>query len=1179
VSIVETFTMDLYANMRANVEGAVSERVEVNQRALIDKILARYASAGAVYRELIQNSNDAEADTAEVYFTTEKGIVTQVLYRNNGMPFRGQDWSRLKKIAEGNPDVSKVGAFGVGAYTMFSICEEPLVLSGDEALAFVWKGDALFTKTAPNKAGNSEWTSFVLPSRDPYPLPDIAEFASFLVASLTFTQCLCNLKVFVDKKERVEIIKTLLQEPRPVSTPQATSWWKRNEVVTTTSQGVFSLPQKAILESIYRIQVKLDGETASLDARFISASATTNIPLDMARRMERVTKKKPPAEVKVQLFLNAQRIEKARNDAERVTQSFSPRPGAGRIFIGFRTSQTTGLAAHVSAPFVPTVEREAMDLQDLTLRTFNMELLEFSGILMRLTLEDTMYSVIDVKWKNKTAEREKLEKEYASKKHVEDPAKPQSAEEVKPAAPEKESGGGGLMGFARFMAKGVTQRIVSVVEDLVSDSSEYLNPVDRMPLFQEEEEAVVLMQSFCPQQSTPDALVGTCIAQGFARSLPNTAPPVLTRSGVVRSDEARLPSHGIETFVKDNVVRSVVFKNAEEYHKVIASCRPLEMRDMLPAIQAEVLEEDRLIFLLKWWTKFSRVDPHAARDNGRILKEVIRFYPCSEQGKPDEERKIVALEDVLFYVEKESLIARKSLPLPETVVDLKLQEKIGESTFTDASLKRWFTSLPMEIWAGFISHDRSMTEGRPEDAQTRLQVLTTLYKEYQWRSHAERSVFGSFLGSILGDKRCIPFDTEDKTVTCVADLPSDLYLPSAELKAFDGVGYFRKVSKSLVQKGITDEFLLELGVRKSVSIDFLFSSLDKLKWTSDPKPLVEYLRSATLTNVDIAKLSRSQYLPAEKDDSRNYAPPELYLPNGALRIFPFVKMLLWPSESDLSERSLNGTFLVSKLGMKTKPPLVEILSYIAKEVKDESLRLQCLDFLADRLGPHGIYNGEYSQMNTNTRRRFRILPCSTIDLLEKDGNLLDTRSPASCYAFAGCAIMGFPVVDPSLKERSKLYGSLFQCPHQPRANDLLDQLLLLVEKGKRIQRARAKEGGNAVDVSDRIECAFTAIFDYLSHRASDFGFSALNTLKRESFIPCKVGDQIEWLGPDQVFFKRSKGGNDELTQDLFRVVEFSPFLAAAGGESSQSFSLCAFSSSRSYTNLFVRFPSETGSLY
>lgn len=105
-----------YDAIRAVVQETGSDaRVEVNQRALIDKILARYASAGAVYRELLQNSNDAEATVAELHFTTtttnsnttaltsktnpgKDGIVQQVLYRNNGVPFRPQDWSRLQKV-------------------------------------------------------------------------------------------------------------------------------------------------------------------------------------------------------------------------------------------------------------------------------------------------------------------------------------------------------------------------------------------------------------------------------------------------------------------------------------------------------------------------------------------------------------------------------------------------------------------------------------------------------------------------------------------------------------------------------------------------------------------------------------------------------------------------------------------------------------------------------------------------------------------------------------------------------------------------------------------------------------------------------------------------------------------------------------------------------------------------
>jgi hypothetical protein len=64
-----------------------------------------------------------------------------------------------------------------------------------------------------------------------------------------------------------------------------------------------------------------------------------------------------------------------------------------RNLIGFRTSQTTGLGAHLAAPLIPMVEREAIDLQDPTLRVYNTELLEFAGIIMRLTLEHGMSQI------------------------------------------------------------------------------------------------------------------------------------------------------------------------------------------------------------------------------------------------------------------------------------------------------------------------------------------------------------------------------------------------------------------------------------------------------------------------------------------------------------------------------------------------------------------------------------------------------------------------------------------------------------------------------------------------------------------------------------------------------------------------------------------------------------------
>lgn len=47
--------------------------MEVNQRALINKILARYSGEFTVFRELLQNSDDAESKTVEIRFETEDG--------------------------------------------------------------------------------------------------------------------------------------------------------------------------------------------------------------------------------------------------------------------------------------------------------------------------------------------------------------------------------------------------------------------------------------------------------------------------------------------------------------------------------------------------------------------------------------------------------------------------------------------------------------------------------------------------------------------------------------------------------------------------------------------------------------------------------------------------------------------------------------------------------------------------------------------------------------------------------------------------------------------------------------------------------------------------------------------------------------------------------------------------
>ena len=233
-----------YDALRAQTMGVGNdEAVTVNTRALIDKVLARYSGEWTTLRELLQNAADAAASKVIIRFETLPSpsmpvpqssdpsarlkhvllhhTLKSTIVENNGEAFKATDWARLKKIAEGNPDETKIGAFGVGFYSVFSDCEEPFVSSGKEALAFYWKGDALFTKKLPLPNGQSTDTTFVLPMRSHCsPVPPLLSLCQFLTNSLTFVG-LESIELWLDEWRIVSLNKKIapsldLQIPKEV---------------------------------------------------------------------------------------------------------------------------------------------------------------------------------------------------------------------------------------------------------------------------------------------------------------------------------------------------------------------------------------------------------------------------------------------------------------------------------------------------------------------------------------------------------------------------------------------------------------------------------------------------------------------------------------------------------------------------------------------------------------------------------------------------------------------------------------------------------------------------------------------------------------------------------------------------------------------------------------------------
>ena len=325
----------------------------------------------------------------------------------------------------------QIGFFGVGFYSLFSICEEPLVVSDKECLAFYWDRDQLYGRPGivPDEA-QSSWTSIFLLLREVIFLPDLDTFAHFISKSLLFTEFTEKISVsfnnellFCLDKRRSSPSKLAISPQRLLNSLSS----KPNGLFTiknTTMQAVqidldkrykslvcYSKEGKNILSSIWSFAKTLtkDKHTLaeeehmrspgifSLFLHILQCEVIVSASSSFTSATERITKKKPPASLKMLiLYSSFDELEASQSNPK---NSNVPHPvlngvlpdsrdaGGGRIFIGFETHQSSGLAFHIAAPFIPTVERESLDFVDKNLAIWNAELLRIAGKLARLIYE------------------------------------------------------------------------------------------------------------------------------------------------------------------------------------------------------------------------------------------------------------------------------------------------------------------------------------------------------------------------------------------------------------------------------------------------------------------------------------------------------------------------------------------------------------------------------------------------------------------------------------------------------------------------------------------------------------------------------------------------------------------------------------------------------------------------
>lgn len=1017
-----------YAKLRAAAlrDGEDEEAVTVDTRALIDKVLARYSGEWTTLRELIQNAADAQATTVSVKWetlpstqvpmpnTTDRSdllkhtisnhTLRRLVVQNDGQPFTKTDWGRLKRIAEGNPDETKIGAFGVGFYSVFADCEEPFVSSGAEAMAFYWKGNALFTKKSqlpPEQAG--PYTIFVLDNRNATtPVPNLLSISQFLATSLTFV-ALQNIEFWIDDYKVLSLRKKTspsvdISLPRDLeastkdglmkvaevgrtstqidATFMSAIGWKPKAPTTTKTPDTMTHNEAPSLRSFFaRLtssanQVSARAKTSAEDSaaqtsisedvtkensstiflRATTANIRTSVASSFATELERATKKPPPRTTKISILTSsydeAQATEEsmATGALGKATDVFasvlpSKKPG-GRIFIGFPTMQTTGAGLHVSAPSViPTVEREAIDLNARWIRTWNTELLRAAGIVTRLAYAHEMD---DLSHKLK-----------------------------------------------RFADKGgrVSNEVIAKF----------------MP------EALHILKTFTFGDSTPSGQVGQIIEEAFWTAFRKATIEMYSSRGVLQTSQIRLGYEELSKFVDSipsipkEMVENLFVKKLIDFGLIT----PITVTDIRNELEAKSLNKEQLIHFISWAGQKSMIGELDPGSRAALLEVAVGVDEDGDHGG------VIALGSIQNYVLTSRIPA--NLPVPPTTIPFSFTATISTSHLQSLGWE------PLEVvpWLRFIlESDSSRPEAQSLAKSTAfaVQVLIILSKNWDSVNTGSRQV----ITRLLSNYPIMPTKMGMRK-------PPEAFFPSVKL--FDDLPVIEGCDK------VKDKFLVALGVRKTVDLDTIFSRLlnasdekGQQKWSH--VELIKYLASVQndIPSDDLKKLRDSRICPAEagpqgmessQPTREMYKVSQLYEPKDSLRVLR-LPILQWPGQpGGLRASSAEGRFL-TLLGLKTSPSVPELVDMMAS--KDEHLGASAMSYF---ISNH--HTNRYGAFDLSGSKK-AFLP------LQGSSKLV---APSGCYTNERASILGFKILRRDLHEHAPKFGVMQDPPMTECVNRLL----------------------------------------------------------------------------------------------------------------------------------------------
>lgn len=953
--------------------GQTLGKVNVNDRALVDKVLARYPREFTVFRELIQNADDAQAEEVQIEFQTEQYItavggtghvdhlntiqvgsqmqesslsgvkLARWVLRNDGDPFTAKDWERITNIADGNPDERKIGAFGVGFFSVFSVTDSPVIISGGIRKRMFYENNELLVESRSYANRDSrDWTTFEmdLKSEADLTMPKPFDLSRFISTAMTFLVKVKNVTVLFNgsvlsriTKSRTEATKIEIPQGLKTTSPsnafEVTFVKAFDQQVTVNINGQaygagsntrssrkkgkphvdpvlksgFFLGKRSSESNGHHILPETSAKDFSLSYKVYSAEVCTGLSHRMARGIEKATKKKPPKTFlfeAVHFTLSEYESVQREHDHMRGLNSvfmgpqglLSERDGEldAKLFIGQTTTETTGIAVHLSSRFIPTVERGSIDLANGQVREWNEELLYIGGFMARLIYERGM-SVIRHEWSSRPDQARK--------------------------------------------------------------------------------EGLFLMKSFAFRSSS-DSNVAGLLQKAFFDCTPNLPFPIVSNLGIRDSKDVRKPDETFATFMKQRPVLDLVPETESmivtlpKWYKV----SDYTFRDIVDELNQRVFTEEDMVAFITWWVKIclARWGDDIA-DGGEEVKKQFnqaskRFRPAQRKSEHD----VTLLNDIRKFVDGKGWgsYIRVEDPLPPDTIPISFTSRLN--ALAARTVLGW-EELTIVDWIQHVVGPRLNP-----DYKRVLEILQSLWPSLKL-PEKEKII------SLLQNVDCILTSDGLKK-------PSEAYFPEADL--FNDLPVIRPTD-------FNEQMLQEFGVKMFIPWSGIKGRLPHPRCT--PYQLAVYFDRVhdVMTTEDRMELQQMAIFTGA--DGGFHCIADLYTPapwNADLKL-PTIE---WPN-TYVPTGPLDYLERLISLGLKAYPPLDVIIRKASSE--ENTMRKYAFAFLLDNM------NSVYSNYDPADFQGIAFIPCGK-------WNHLQLGTPEQVFISSEWELLGFKRLHPSVNK-------------------------------------------------------------------------------------------------------------------------------------------------------------------